>query len=102
MKAYFYRSSNMESADQAYGFVCKGETFSDLTADFCRRRNLPVDRGGKIYLIEGVGGVRHHIMTIINRGNVRQDGWEARQLHILLPGDTGYPKEVDEEALPAV
>lgn len=90
MKAYQVRTTVMQSAQD--GVVCEGDTLSDLTADYCARNGLPIDRGGNVRAVNGVGAMRHHIMTITNRGNVLKDGWEMRDIHILLPGDTGYPQ----------
>jgi hypothetical protein len=93
MKAYQARTTVMQgvAANTHSGIVCDGDTLADLTADYCRRNDLPIDRGGDIVSIAGVGGVRHHAMTIINRGNIKSSGWESKTVNILLPGDTGCP-----------
>lgn len=100
MKAYRARSTVMQAVDCYVndGPICEGECLADLTADYCRRNGLEIDRGGNIAVVDGVGNVRHHAMTVINRGNVRHDGWETKTVHILLPGDTGYPSDISSAA----
>lgn len=79
----------MRSTGEAGRLLAEGDTLADLTYAHHGSRH------GTISVVERVGGGRHHRM-LVDTGRsdalrmADQEGW----IPVLLPGDTGYPKDV--------